>query len=670
MIRLTIDSKTIEAKEGITILDAAEKEGIHIPNLCYLKGMKGIGACRLCLVEIGGLKSPMTACTTKVKEGMSIRTSTPEIEETRRFIIDLILSMHPMDCMTCTKAGICRLQEYAYQYNLKETNYTRKRWNFPVDNQNPFIKRDPDYCVLCGRCVRVCKEQGTKILDFMGRGVGSKVTTAGDKPLQDTSCTFCGSCVDVCPVNALTEAGRTSKGREWELKKTDSTCVFCGCACPITVSSQGNSIVKITSAYKVYEPTSYTCAYGRYGFDYITSKDRILNPMVRRGGQLHEATWEEAVDVLAAALSSSGKDTAFYINGGLLTEDALTLSSFAKEILKTDLLYSTSNLYWDPNTAPLGATNISDADLLVLVNLSPDQGSFALPALDAILRRLSNSGIPLITLGETSLSDIGTVNISGDAVEGLRSLTAYLCREGLCKDKELIMDSKNAPISEDVERAGKLFAASKNPLIMSPASLYECSCALASIKGSVIPVSFESNAVGIALAGIEGSVTNPSAFGKDQKVKALYLIGDTNITSRHDISFLAVHQSHLTELARAADVVLPLTTPYESTGTVIKTNLHTAAVNRAVEPYGTSMMPREALKLIADKMGQTFNEITQTEAKELIKQAATPQKSAFCKKEGLSEDPSMIFKSVNQSMLASDRLCWLHENRKRSAGRS
>jgi NADH dehydrogenase/NADH:ubiquinone oxidoreductase subunit G len=200
MIHLTIDDKPVQATEGTTLIDAAEMNGMHVPNLCYLKGMKGIGACRLCLVEVEGMKAPLLACTTKVKEGMSVNTKTEKVQEVRRFVIDLILSMHPLDCMTCTKAGVCNLQQYAYDFELKESNFTRKKFGYPVDAANPFIKRDPDYCVLCGRCIRICRSQDTNVLDFSGRGVGARVGTAEEKPLQESGCTFCGSCIDVCPV--------------------------------------------------------------------------------------------------------------------------------------------------------------------------------------------------------------------------------------------------------------------------------------------------------------------------------------------------------------------------------------------------------------------------------------------------------------------------------------
>ena len=283
IIKLTIDGKEIQATEGMNLIDAAATAGIHIPNLCYLKGTKGIGACRLCLVEVDGLKAPMIGCTTKAKDGMVVHTKTERVQETRKFVIDLILSMHPLDCMTCTKAGVCNLQQYAYDFELKESTFTRKKFGFSIDEGNPFIKRDPDYCILCGRCVRVCRHQGTNVLDFMGRGVGAKVITANDKPLQESSCTFCGSCVDACPVNALLEADRWRKGREWEYEKTRSVCLLCGNGCDISVSTKEGRVAKINSGGADGSVEKYICAYGRFGFDCIESETRVTSPMKKVG---------------------------------------------------------------------------------------------------------------------------------------------------------------------------------------------------------------------------------------------------------------------------------------------------------------------------------------------------------------------------------------------------
>src|SRR3990172_1965915 len=315
LINLRIDGKDVKVAEGTNLIDAAEVAGVHIPNLCYLKGMKGIGACRLCLVEVEGSKAPVIACNTKVKEGMNVLTQTEKVVEIRKFVTDLILSMHPLDCMTCTKAGVCNLQKYAYDFEIKESNFSKKRFGYPTDEANPFIKRDPEYCVLCSRCIRICKAQDTNVLEFSGRGVGAKVVTGNEKPLQESGCTFCGSCVDVCPVNALLEADRWRKGREWEYEKVNSVCLSCGSGCSISVSTKDGEVVKINAGAPDGTAERYICAIGRFGFDSLHSEMRLRTPMKRVNGELRETSWEDALATVAENLKSAGPDAAIISSG-------------------------------------------------------------------------------------------------------------------------------------------------------------------------------------------------------------------------------------------------------------------------------------------------------------------------------------------------------------------
>ncbi len=372
LVTLQIDGKTVALPAGMNIIDAAEHAGVHIPNLCYLKGMKGIGACRLCLVEVEGLKAPVIACNTKIRDGMAVSTKTEKIQEIRKFVIDLLLSMHPLDCMTCTKAGACNLQKYAYDFGLKESSFTRKKFGYPTDAANPFIKRDPDYCILCGRCVRVCKEQGTNVLEFMGRGIESKVVTADDKPLQESGCTFCGSCVDACPVNALLESDRLRKGREWEYEKIKSVCLLCGNGCDITVSTKDGRIQKINAGAEAGSAENYICAYGRFGFDCIEAETRLTSPMKRVNGELKETSWQDALGIVADKLKQAGNEAGFISIAGIGNEDALTLKKLARDVVKTKNIDTTLSLYAGSDSLKNSQTaDIDTADLILLVGLNP-----------------------------------------------------------------------------------------------------------------------------------------------------------------------------------------------------------------------------------------------------------------------------------------------------------
>ncbi len=458
MVNITIDGKRIEVPEGMNLIDASEHAGVHIPNLCYIKGMRPIGACRLCLVEIEGAKGPQIACNTRVKEGMVVKTNTEHIREMRRFVIDLILSMHPLDCMTCTKAGVCDLQRYAYEFEIKESSFTRKRFNFTPDDANPFIKRDPDYCILCARCVRVCKEQDTNVLDFMGRGVGSKVTTAMDMPLQESGCTFCGSCIDVCPVNAILEADRWRKGREWDYEKKSSICLLCGNACDITVSTMDGSMMKINAAAPEGSVSKYICAYGRFGYDALESHSRLKVPLVKENGILKETTWDEALKIAAQRLKKAGKDSGFIASGSILNEDALALKEFATEVVKTKNIDTTVSLYGDRDTL-INAADMDGSDLFIVIDLNPSQWTRVLPALDAILRRSIKRNVKVITINreEIPLNRVATVSITGDEIESIRSLIRAMEGKGVKIPSQLSKEVKDSPVTEVIDKAASIY---------------------------------------------------------------------------------------------------------------------------------------------------------------------------------------------------------------------
>jgi NADH dehydrogenase/NADH:ubiquinone oxidoreductase subunit G len=439
-VALTIDGKKVKAPEGTNLIEAAESAGIHIPNLCYLKGMRGIGACRLCMVEVEGGKGPVVGCITKVKEGMVVNTATEKILEVRKFIIDLILSMHPLDCMTCTKAGVCNLQQYAYDFEIKESSLTRKKFGYPVDEANPFIKRDPDYCVLCARCVRVCKEQGTNVLDFMGRGVGAKVATAMDKPLQQSECTFCGSCVDACPVNALLEADRWRKGREWDYSKSKSVCLCCGNGCDIVVSSKDGAIVKINAGADEGSVEKYICATGRFGFESISSDARVTSPMKRVNGKLEETTWKDALAIVAKKLKEAGGNAGIISTADILNQDAFVLSKLASDVIKTKNIDSTASLYADADSMKLSdMVDIDSTDAIVVAGLNPSQWERVLPAFDAAVRRRVSRGSKLVVINskETRLSEAASAVINADEAASLAQLAKALIDKGHKADSAL-----------------------------------------------------------------------------------------------------------------------------------------------------------------------------------------------------------------------------------------
>ena len=664
MIKLTIDSKEIQAPEGSNLIDAAETAGIHIPNLCYLKGMPGIGACRLCLVEIEGAKAPVIACNTKVKEGIVVNTKTDKITETRKFVIDLILSMHPLDCMTCTKAGVCNLQQYAYDFGLKESTFTRKKFGFSIDEGNPFIKRDPDYCILCGRCVRVCRHQGTNVLDFMGRGVGAKVITANDKPLQESSCTFCGSCVDACPVNALLEADRWRKGREWEYEKTKSVCLLCGNGCDISVSTKEGRVAKINSGGADGSVEKYICAYGRVGFDCIEAETRVTSPMKKVGNELKETTWEDAINIVAGKLKKAGASAGFVSTAGIMNEDALVLKQLASTI-KSKNLDTTASLYSDADSLKNESVDIDSADLIILAGLNPSQWTRVLPALDAAVRRRVNSGAKLIVVnsGDTNISAVAALSIKGDEAKILSEIAQGVISKGAKVPKELVHALASVDPSDDAIKGAELFMAANNPLIFASPSLYDASANLSLIKGAAVAVPIESNAKGVVLMGIDGKGKSYKEM-VNEGMSVLYVIGELPLNKRPKTDFLVVQNSHLTELAKQADVVLPSAAFLEASGTMVDYMGRLKCLCKAIEPAGQAMSHREILMAVAKAAGMDIKEPKDADIKKALKAKPKVSLKPFKKKEGLDVNPQEMIESINASVINGSRLLWLKESEK------
>jgi len=658
MVNLTIDGKQVKAPEGMNLIEAAEMNGIHIPNLCYLKGMKPIGACRLCLVEVEGGRGPVVGCISKVKEGMVVTTKNEKIQEMRKFVIDLVLSMHPLDCMTCTKAGVCNLQQYAYDFEIQESSFTRKKFGYPVDAANPFIKRDPEYCILCARCVRVCKNQGTEVLDFMGRGVGAKVVTANDKPLQESNCTFCGSCVDACPVNALLEADRWRKGREWEYEKKNSVCLLCGNGCEISVSTKDGMVAKITAGAEDGLAEKYICAIGRFAFDAIEADTRLTVPMKKEKGKLVETTWKEAFDIVGKTMKKAGKNAGIVSTAGILNEDALTMKKLA-DAAKTKNIDTTVSLYGDKESILSDSADLESADVIVAVDLTVSQWNRTLPALDAIIRKKVNGGTKLVVVSsaETYLSSVATVSMTEKETDALKAIVNAMIKKGAKADKGLAASVSKASVTEAAEAAADLILNASNAVILSSPALYNASANIAMIKGTAVSVPLESNAKGVMLMG---ATTGDKSF--DEIVSGmpfLYVVGDVPTKKKVKADFIVVQGTHMTDLAKQADVVFPAASYLEENGTIVDYLGRTRKVLKTTDAPGEAKSHRAIFAGVLKSMGSSIKEAKETDTKKLIKIKIKPSVSPFEKKKFAAK--SDLIESLNDTVINNSRLLWLKE---------
>ena len=299
-IKVVIDGRKVFCNREETILDAAKRAGIRIPTLCHDERLEPYGGCRLCIVKIKDVPRPLAACATRVKDGMEVFTDTEDLRRMRRNTLSLLLSNHPNDCMTCEATGDCALQSLAYEYGVDGKRYAGEARDLPVRDDNPFIIFDPNKCILCGRCVRICNDvvmAGT--IEFTGRGFNSMPDTAFGKPRTLDNCEFCGQCVSTCPTGALIDRKSRGKGRSCEMTKVKTTCPYCGTGCSFFLNVRDGHVVKVTSDHDGPVNKGNLCIKGRYGYDFIHSSERITAPIIKKDGKYVESTWDEALDLIA-----------------------------------------------------------------------------------------------------------------------------------------------------------------------------------------------------------------------------------------------------------------------------------------------------------------------------------------------------------------------------------
>jgi formate dehydrogenase major subunit len=298
-VSLTIDGQSVSVSAGTSILRAAKEVGTQVPKLCATDSMQAFGSCRLCLVEVEGRAGTPASCTTPVTEGMVVHTQTPRLAKLRKGVMELYISDHPLDCLTCSANGDCELQEMAGAVGLREVRYGYEGANHlkaPTDASNPYFSFEESKCIVCSRCVRACDEvQGTLALTVERRGFGSRISASQSQPFMDSECVSCGACVQACPTAALNEKSVIEIGTPEHSVVT--TCAYCGVGCSFKAEMRGDQLVRMVPYKDGKANRGHSCIKGRFAWGYAGHKDRILNPMIR--GSIdepwREVSWDEAI---------------------------------------------------------------------------------------------------------------------------------------------------------------------------------------------------------------------------------------------------------------------------------------------------------------------------------------------------------------------------------------
>jgi formate dehydrogenase alpha subunit len=319
MVNLTIDGRAIQAPKGQTILEVADANGIFIPRLCFHPALKPIGACRICVVEVKpGPPRPIPACATPVTEGMEVNTTSERLQKIRDELMKLVLINHALECPICDKGGECELQDLTHALAVEKVDLEAVKLAPNHDYESLFVERHPDRCVTCGRCVHVCRDHvGAMAINFMQRGYFTELGS-GQLPLD---CEFCGSCIDICPVGALINKLWKYRARAWEVAKTETACPFCGGGCVYELHIKNDRILRVRN-----EKSILLCSRGRFGFPVVEAPDRLKTPLIKENGQFREATWDEALDLVAAKFKeiaeSAGGNAIYGVGSPRATNEA------------------------------------------------------------------------------------------------------------------------------------------------------------------------------------------------------------------------------------------------------------------------------------------------------------------------------------------------------------
>lgn len=410
-IPVTIDGEAISVPEGTLIIEAARMLGIEIPYFCYHPKMDPVGACRMCLVELGGRPKLITACTTRVEEGMVVFTKSEAARKGQKDVLEFLLINHPLDCPVCDKGGECPLQDNTYKYGPALSRFTLNKWHFkkPVE-LGPYILLDRERCIMCMRCTRFTDEiAGHPQIGVINSGRGSEI---GVLPGQEFNSIFSGNTIEICPVGALTSKLFRFRGRPWEFSSLPGICANCAVGCNINWTTRRGEILRVLSRENPDVDDGWLCDRGRFGYAHINSPERLTTPLIRRDGKLIPAGWDEAISYSAKRLDEItiryGNESIGGIGSPLLTnEEAYLFQKFFRKVIGSNNIdhwprgngVIVEDLFRRSATNGLRRfvyNNIDEADLIFLVGLDISNEQ---PVLDLRIKKaVRKRGARLITL--------------------------------------------------------------------------------------------------------------------------------------------------------------------------------------------------------------------------------------------------------------------------------
>ena len=555
-VTLTIDGAQVTVPEGTSLMRAAVDAGVRVPKLCATDSLEPFGSCRLCLVEIEGRRGYPASCTTPAEAGMVVRTQSPKLQDLRKGVMELYISDHPLDCLTCSANGNCELQDMAGVTGLRNVRYGvgaaagAHHTQSAKDESNPYFTYDASKCIVCNRCVRACEEtQGTFALTISGRGFDSRVSAGQDQPFMQSDCVSCGACVEACPTATLQEKSVIELGQGEHSVIT--TCAYCGVGCGFKAEMKGNTVVRMVPWKDGKANDGHSCVKGRFAWGYATHKDRITKPMIRAKitDPWREVSWEEAIHHAASEFkriqAKHGKDSVGGITSSRCTnEETYLVQKLVRAAFGTNNVDTCARVCHSPTGYGLGQTygtsagtqtfkSVEQADVILVIGANP---SDAHPVFASRMKKRIREGAKLIVVDPRRIDLVDSPHIRaqhhlplkpGTNVAVITAMAHVVVTEGLVNEayvaercdtksfnewREFVSRPENSPEAfeevtgvpaAELRAAARLYASGPNSAIYYGLGVTEHA------QGSTMVIGIANLAMACGMVGREGVGVNP-----------------------------------------------------------------------------------------------------------------------------------------------------------------
>jgi formate dehydrogenase major subunit len=552
-VQVEIDGLPATVKAGTSILRAARESGVDIPKLCATDSLKPFGSCRMCLVEVEGRKGYPASCTTPIEAGMKIRTQTEALAQLRRNVMELYISDHPLDCLTCAANGDCELQDMAGAVGLREVRYGFEGENHldaGVDSSNPYFQFDASKCIVCSRCVRACDEvQGTFALTIQGRGFDSKVSAGISEDFLNSECVSCGACVQACPTATLMEKSIVDHGQPERSVKT--TCAYCGVGCSFVAEMRGDQVVRMTPDKDGQANHGHSCVKGRFAWGYSTHRDRVLDPLIRDSidKPWRKVSWDEAIQYTAKRFQEIQAEHGRKSIGGITSsrctnEEVFVVQKLVRAAMGNNNVDTCARVCHSPTGYGLNKTlgtsagtqpfdSVMDADVIIVIGANP---TAAHPVFASQMKQRLRQGAKLIVVDPRKIELVKSARIKADYhlpllpgtnVPVVNALAHVIVSEGLADDayvaercdtesfdawKAMILKPENSPEevekisgvpADDIREAARLYARAERGAIYYGLGVTEHS------QGSTMVMGMANLAMATGNIGFSGCGVNP-----------------------------------------------------------------------------------------------------------------------------------------------------------------